>query len=78
MAKDWIHEIMDPNLRKDYDINSAWRALELAMSCANPSSLNRPSISQVIHELKECIVCDLKNRSLESQEMNVSLDTTAK
>ncbi|KAG7538578.1 Malectin-like domain [Arabidopsis suecica] len=75
-----ILEIMDPNLRKDYDINSAWRALELAMSCANPSSSKRPSMSQVIHELKECIVCEntgiSKNRSLESQEMNVSLDAS--
>ncbi|CAL9244278.1 unnamed protein product [Arabidopsis halleri] len=75
-----ILEIMDPNLRNDYDLNSAWRALELAMSCANPSSSKRPSMSQVIHELKECIVCEnqwiSKNRSLESQEMNVSLDTT--
>ncbi|KAL9814879.1 putative transferase, protein kinase RLK-Pelle-LRR-I-1 family [Arabidopsis thaliana] len=75
-----IHEIMDPNLGKDYDINSAWRALELAMSCANPSSLNRPSMSQVIHELKECIACEntgiSKNRGLESQEMNVDLDTS--
>ncbi|CAH8280256.1 unnamed protein product [Arabidopsis lyrata] len=75
-----ILEIMDPNLRKDYDINSAWRALELAMSCANPSSSKRPSMSQVIHELKECIVCEntgiSQNRSLESQEMNVSLDAS--
>ena len=71
---------MDPDLGKDYDINSAWRALELAMSCANPSSLNRPSMSQVIHELKECIACEntgiSKNRGLESQEMNVDLDSS--
>ncbi|KAL0843537.1 hypothetical protein Bca101_016782 [Brassica carinata] len=52
-----IVEIMDPNLHKDYDFNSAWRALELAMLCANPSSSKRPSMSQVIHEIKECLVC---------------------
>ncbi|CAL9244275.1 unnamed protein product [Arabidopsis halleri] len=75
-----IFEIVDPNLRKDYDINSAWRALELAMSCANPSSSKRPSMSQVIQELKECIVCEnlgiCNNRGLESEDMNVDLDTS--
>ncbi|XP_010443729.1 PREDICTED: receptor-like protein kinase At5g59670 [Camelina sativa] len=75
-----ILEVMDPNLGKDYDINSAWRALELAMSCANPSSSKRPSMSQVINELKECITCENSgistNRGLESQEVNVGLDTT--
>ncbi|KAG7538577.1 Protein kinase-like domain superfamily, partial [Arabidopsis suecica] len=30
-----ISSIMDPNLHGDYDSRSAWRALELAMSCAN-------------------------------------------
>ncbi|KAL1208517.1 Receptor-like protein kinase [Cardamine amara subsp. amara] len=73
-----IIEIMDPNLGKDYDSNSAWRALELAISCSNPSSSKRPTMSQVISELKECIVCEnsgiSKNR-LDLEEMNVSLDT---
>ncbi|KAL1208519.1 Receptor-like protein kinase [Cardamine amara subsp. amara] len=75
-----IVEIMDPNLCKDYDSNSAWRALELAMSCANPSSSKRPFMSQVINDLKECIVCEnsriSKNRGLESEEMNISFDTS--
>ncbi|XP_010443735.1 PREDICTED: receptor-like protein kinase At5g59670 [Camelina sativa] len=75
-----IIEIMDPNLSKDYDINSAWRALELAMSCANPSSSKRPPMSQVIQELKECIVCEnsgiRNNQGLESEDMNIDLDTS--
>lgn len=75
-----IIEIMDPNLCKDYESNSAWRALEVAMSCADPSSSKRPSMSQVINELKECIVCEnsriSKNQGLESQEMNINLDTS--
>ncbi|CAG7879815.1 hypothetical protein BRARA_C01077 [Brassica rapa] len=74
-----IAEIMDPNLHKDYDFNSAWRALELAMSCANPSSSKRPSMSQVINEIKECLVCAKsgigKNLELEPQEI-MSSDTS--
>ncbi|KAL0729374.1 hypothetical protein Bca4012_025467 [Brassica carinata] len=75
-----IVEIIDPNLREDYDSNSAWRALELAMSCANPSSSKRPSMSQVIHELKECIVLEnsrvYNNQGLVSQAMSISLDSS--
>ncbi|CAN8301267.1 unnamed protein product [Cochlearia groenlandica] len=72
-------EIMDPNLGGFYDINSAWRAIELAMSCSNPSSWKRPSMSRVINELKECIVCEnsglSKNGDLECQE-SISSDTS--
>ncbi|CAH8297290.1 unnamed protein product [Eruca vesicaria subsp. sativa] len=53
-----INEIMDPNLGGFYESNSAWRALELAMSCADPISSKRPTMSQVIIELKECIACE--------------------
>ncbi|CAA7018121.1 unnamed protein product [Microthlaspi erraticum] len=70
-----ITEIMDPNLGKDYDSNSAWRALELAMSCANPSSSKRPSMSKVVNELHECIEgISSKNPSL---EMTTILDTSS-
>ncbi|KAF8082723.1 hypothetical protein N665_0809s0025 [Sinapis alba] len=76
-----IIEIMDPNLRKDYDSSSAWRAVELAMSCANPSYSKRPSMSQVINELKECIMCEnsrlSNNQGLESQAINIGLESQA-
>ncbi|CAH8386444.1 unnamed protein product [Eruca vesicaria subsp. sativa] len=75
-----IIEIMDPTLRKDYDSNSAWRAVELAMSCANPSYSKRPSMSQVINELKECIMCEnsrlSNNQGLESQAIRIGLDSS--
>ena len=74
--------IMDPNLHGDYDSRSAWRALELAMSCANPSSTRRPSMSQVVIELKECLVSENSRRNMrrgmESQssaEVNIIFDT---
>ena len=77
-----ISSIMDPNLHGDYDSRSAWRALELAMSCANPSSTRRPSMSQVVIEQKECLVSENSRRNMsrgmESQssaEVNIIFDT---
>ena len=75
-----ITEIMDPNLGGSYDSNSAWRAVELAMSCADPFSSKRPTMSQVISELKECIVCENSrmnnNGGIESQQVSIILDTS--
>ncbi|WZY75486.1 hypothetical protein YC2023_021870 [Brassica napus] len=75
-----ITEIMDPNLGGAYDSNSAWRAVELAMSCADPFSSKRPTMSQVISELKECIVCENSrmnnNGGIESQQVSIVLDTS--
>nr|VDD20652.1 unnamed protein product [Brassica oleracea] len=75
-----ITEIMDPNLGGAYDSNSAWRAVELAMSCADPFSSKRPTMSQVISELKECIVCENSrmnnNGGIESQQASIVLDTS--
>ncbi|KAG2256770.1 hypothetical protein Bca52824_076064 [Brassica carinata] len=50
-----ITSIMDPSLNGLYDSGSVWKALELAMSCVNPSSTRRPTMSQVIIGLNECL-----------------------
>ncbi|KAL0875655.1 hypothetical protein Bca101_025360 [Brassica carinata] len=77
-----IAKIMDPNLRGDYDSRSAWRALELAMSCADPTSAKRPTMSHVVIELKECLVSENSRRnmsrrmdSLSSTEVSMTFDS---
>ncbi|CAH8387102.1 unnamed protein product [Eruca vesicaria subsp. sativa] len=79
-----ITRIMDPNLHGEYNSRSVWRALELAMLCTNPSSDKRPSMSQVVVELKECLVTEnsmtSKNHHVDSQsslEMSMSFDAKA-
>ncbi|CAH8282520.1 unnamed protein product [Eruca vesicaria subsp. sativa] len=62
LTKGDIASIMDPNLKGDYDSRSVWRAVELAMSCVNPSSAARPNMSQVISALKECIMYENSNK----------------
>ncbi|XP_013716591.2 probable LRR receptor-like serine/threonine-protein kinase At5g59680 isoform X2 [Brassica napus] len=64
-----IRTIMDPNLQGDYDSHSAWRVLDLAMSCANPSSTKRPSMSQVVVELKECLASENSRRNMRRGRM---------
>ena len=78
-----IRSIMDPNLQEDYDSDSAWRIFDLAMSCVNPSSKRRPSMSQVVVELKECLESEKSRRNMSrgrmdshrSAEVTVLVDT---
>uniref|UniRef100_A0A0D3DKP2 Protein kinase domain-containing protein n=1 Tax=Brassica oleracea var. oleracea TaxID=109376 RepID=A0A0D3DKP2_BRAOL len=52
-----------------YDKSSPWKALELAMSCINPSSTERPNMTRVAHELNECLEI-YENLSKRSQDAN--------
>ncbi|WZZ43043.1 hypothetical protein YC2023_039302 [Brassica napus] len=69
LTKGDIKNIMDPNLYGDYDSGSVWRAVELAMSCLNPSSARRPTMSQVVIEINECLAYE-NSRGGTSHNMN--------
>ncbi|ESQ51383.1 hypothetical protein EUTSA_v10016227mg [Eutrema salsugineum] len=56
LTKGDIENVVDPRLSRDYyEPTSLWKALEIAMSCVNPSSEKRPNMSQVTNELKHCL-----------------------
>ncbi|KAF8031033.1 hypothetical protein BT93_D0270 [Corymbia citriodora subsp. variegata] len=48
-----IQRIMDPRLQGEFDINSAWKVVEIAMSCTRSMAIERPDINHVLTELKE-------------------------
>ena len=50
-----INSIVDPRLNGDFNINSIWKAVEIAMACSSPTSAGRPSMLQVVTELNECL-----------------------
>ncbi|KAF8108583.1 hypothetical protein N665_0107s0005 [Sinapis alba] len=74
-------QIVDPKLEGNYEPHSVWRALEVAMSCANPSSAKRPNMSQVIIKLKECLESEntriSTNQDTNSRHSSVELRVTA-
>ncbi|KAL5576841.1 hypothetical protein UlMin_018540, partial [Ulmus minor] len=57
-----INSIADPRLQGDFDTNSMWKAVEIAMACLSQSSTRRPNMSIVVTELKECLVAELSRR----------------
>lgn len=60
-----IKNIVDPKLGLDIHNNSMWKFIELAMTCVSSSSTERPTMTQVVMELKQCLAV-LEN----SQENN--------
>ncbi|ESQ29213.1 hypothetical protein EUTSA_v10023360mg [Eutrema salsugineum] len=69
-----IESIMDPNLKGSYESSSAWKALELAMSCCIPSSAERPNMAQIVHELNECLMYENSKRG-KSQDVSSKTPT---
>ncbi|KAF3450655.1 hypothetical protein FNV43_RR06744 [Rhamnella rubrinervis] len=49
-----VRGVVDPKLESDFEINSAWKAVEIAMACVSPTSTRRPNMKQVVTELKDC------------------------
>ncbi|KAK9266042.1 hypothetical protein L1049_017797 [Liquidambar formosana] len=51
--------VVDPRLHRDYDINSVWKALEVALDCVSPTSIERPNMNDVVMNLKQCLATEM-------------------
>ncbi|KAJ9130022.1 hypothetical protein P3X46_035048 [Hevea brasiliensis] len=66
-----IRSIVDPRLQGDFDTNSAWKAVEIALSCVLNTAIRRPDMSDVSSELKECLaIINLVTPVVGSQRMD--------
>ena len=61
-----IGSIVDSRLHGEFYTNSAWKTVEIALSCI-PAAIQRPDMSQVLVELKECLALEMAHGS--SQKM---------
>ncbi|CAA6672834.1 unnamed protein product [Spirodela intermedia] len=48
-----VADIADQRMCGDYDVNSIWKVIEIALSCTSPNSGDRPTISTVVVQLKD-------------------------
>uniref|UniRef100_A0A7N2N8A8 Protein kinase domain-containing protein n=2 Tax=Quercus lobata TaxID=97700 RepID=A0A7N2N8A8_QUELO len=54
-----IQNIIDARLHGEFHKNSAWKAVEIAMSCVPRVAIQRPDMSQVLIEIKECLTLEM-------------------
>ncbi|XP_049934154.1 probable LRR receptor-like serine/threonine-protein kinase PAM74 isoform X2 [Nymphaea colorata] len=50
-----IHNVADPKLRGQYNVNSMWKVADIAMSCTSQASRTRPHMSDVVNQLREAV-----------------------
>ncbi|KAF8031042.1 hypothetical protein BT93_D0276 [Corymbia citriodora subsp. variegata] len=54
-----IQSIVDPRLNGQFNIGSAWKGVEIAMSCVPTTAVQRPDMNRVLSELKECLTAEI-------------------
>ncbi|XP_059644591.1 probable LRR receptor-like serine/threonine-protein kinase At1g05700 [Cornus florida] len=68
LANGDVRMIADPRLRGDFDVNSIWKAIELAMGCVSRTSARRPTMNYVVMELKECLAMEMACHETEPKD----------
>ncbi|KAL4583760.1 hypothetical protein LXL04_008347 [Taraxacum kok-saghyz] len=74
LASGDIKNIIDLTLLGDFEINSAWKAVELAMACVAHTSSRRPTMNEVAMELSDCLVME-KSRKDTKPEILTALNS---
>ncbi|KAK7261755.1 hypothetical protein RIF29_28074 [Crotalaria pallida] len=60
MLLEWeVIDIMDSRFKGEFKINSANKALDIAMACVASTSTNRPTMAHVVMELKQCLAMEV-------------------
>ncbi|KAJ1701179.1 hypothetical protein LUZ63_000958 [Rhynchospora breviuscula] len=71
--EEWVHQklsegdiqsIVDPKMQGNYDLNSVWKATNLAIKCTQNASSDRPTMTEVVAELKESLNLELSAAGL--------------
>lgn len=68
VAKGDIRNIVDPSLEGKFNKNSAWKAVELALACGSHTSSERPTMTEVVMELKECLTSGIARNDEEHED----------
>ncbi|CAL5195563.1 unnamed protein product [Lathyrus oleraceus] len=58
-----IKKVIDPRLKGEFHINSAWKVVEIAMSCILQIAAERPDISQILAGLNECLSLEMVQKN---------------
>ncbi|KAM2061344.1 hypothetical protein ACFX1T_046418 [Malus domestica] len=59
LEKGDINGILDSRFDKNFNVSFGWKALEIAMACASADATKRPTMSEVVVGLKECLATEL-------------------
>ncbi|RRT35309.1 hypothetical protein B296_00046094, partial [Ensete ventricosum] len=72
-----ITAVIDDRMQGEYDANSVLKAAEIATKCTLPTSIERPTMSEVVMQLKECLALELSSGTTQihdTSEISTSCD----
>jgi hypothetical protein len=82
-----IESVVDERMNGDHDINSVWKAADVAFQCTAEASTQRPTMTDVVAQLQECLELEEARSGVEdttqsfytgsSGDMNSSYNTNA-
>ncbi|XP_045789578.1 probable LRR receptor-like serine/threonine-protein kinase At1g05700 [Trifolium pratense] len=58
-----IENLVDPKLKGEFNISSAWKIVEIAMLCTSRNVDERPDIRKILAELNECLSLEMVQRN---------------
>ncbi|XBJ26818.1 hypothetical protein VPH35_004170 [Triticum aestivum] len=50
-----IEGVVDARMRGEHDINGVWKAADIALKCTAQTPMQRPTMTEVVAQLKECL-----------------------
>ncbi|KAL4625951.1 hypothetical protein ACB092_05G060900 [Castanea dentata] len=71
-----VQNIIDPSLEGEFNSTSAWKAIEIAMSCIPSYAIQRPDMSYVLAELKECLALEMTPERTQRMAIEGNLTTS--
>ena len=71
-----VRNIVDPRLEREFNTSSIWKAIEIAMSCIPSYAIQRPDMSHVLAELKECLALEMAHERTQRMAIEGNLTTS--
>ncbi|KAI3670513.1 hypothetical protein L1987_87849 [Smallanthus sonchifolius] len=65
-----VETIIDARLEGRFNVNTAWTVVETAIACVSPTSIKRPTMNDVVMDLKHCVQAE-KTRQTGSVSFNL-------
>ncbi|XP_050231698.1 LRR receptor-like serine/threonine-protein kinase IOS1 [Mercurialis annua] len=67
--------VVDPRLGEQFNVNSLWKVVELAMTCVSATSAERPTMTRVVIDLNECLAAEVeRTRDADSSQSKCSAE----
>ncbi|WVZ99319.1 LOW QUALITY PROTEIN: hypothetical protein U9M48_044640 [Paspalum notatum var. saurae] len=55
LARGNIEDVVDTRMRGEYEVNSVWKVADIALKCTMQESAQRPTMTDVVAQLRECL-----------------------